>query len=41
MGVREIVKKVLEKFSMEKSVSTLLANHFKLSVSQCPKTGRN
>jgi hypothetical protein len=34
------VKKVLERFSMEnaKPVSTLLANHFRLSISQCPKT---
>jgi hypothetical protein len=34
------VKKVLERFSMEnaKLVSTPLANHFRLSTSQCPKT---
>ena len=34
------MKKVLERFSMEnaKPVSTLLANHFHLSTSQCPKT---
>jgi hypothetical protein len=34
------VKKVLERFSMEnaKPVSTPLANHFRLSTSQCPKT---
>jgi hypothetical protein len=34
------VKKVLERFSMEnaKSISTPLANHFRLSTSQCPKT---
>jgi hypothetical protein len=34
------VNKVLERFSMEnaKPVSTLLANHFRLSTSQCPKT---
>jgi hypothetical protein len=34
------VKKVLERFSMEnaKPVSTPLANHFRLSISQCPKT---
>jgi hypothetical protein len=34
------VKKVLERFSMEnaKPVSTHLANHFRLSTSQCPKT---
>ena len=34
------VKKVLERFSMEnaKPISTLLANHFCLSTSQCPKT---
>jgi hypothetical protein len=33
------VKKVMERFSMEnaKSVSTPLANHFRLSISQCPK----
>jgi hypothetical protein len=34
------VKKVLERFSMEnaKLVNTPLANHFRLSTSQCPKT---
>jgi hypothetical protein len=34
------VKKVLERFSMEnaKPVSTPLTNHFRLSISQCPKT---
>ena len=34
------VKKVLDRFSMEnaKPVSTPLANHFRLSTSQCPKT---
>ena len=34
------MKKVLERFSMEnmKLVCTLLANHFYLSTSQCPKT---
>jgi hypothetical protein len=34
------VKKVFERFSMEnaKPVSTPLANHFRLSTSQCPKT---
>jgi hypothetical protein len=34
------VKKVLERFSMENvnPVSTPLANHFRLSTSQCPKT---
>jgi hypothetical protein len=34
------MKKVLERFSMEnaKPVSTPLANHFRLSTSQCPKT---
>jgi hypothetical protein len=34
------VRKVLERFSMEnaKPVSTPLANHFRLSTSQCPKT---
>ena len=34
------VKKVLERFSMEnaKPVSTPLANHFRLSTSQCPRT---
>jgi hypothetical protein len=36
----DYVKKVLERFSMEnaKLVSTHLANHFRLSTSQCPKT---
>ena len=34
------VRKVLERFSMEnaKPVSTPLANHFRLSTTQCPKT---
>ena len=34
------VRKVLERFNMEnaKLVSTPLANHFRLSTSQCPKT---
>jgi hypothetical protein len=34
------VKKVLERFSMKnaKLMSTPLANHFRLSISQCPKT---
>ena len=34
------MKKVFEKFSMEnvKPVSTPLANHFRFSTSQCPKT---
>jgi hypothetical protein len=34
------VKKVLERFSMDnaKPISTPLANHFRLSTSQCPKT---
>ena len=34
------VKNVLERFSMEnvKPISTPLANHFRLSTSQCPKT---
>ena len=34
------VWKVLERFSMEnaKPVSTPLANHFRLSTTQCPKT---
>ena len=34
------VRKVLERFSMEnaKPVSTPLANHFKLSTTQCPNT---
>jgi hypothetical protein len=34
------VKKVLERFSMEnvEPVSTPLANHFRLSTSQCPRS---
>ena len=34
------IRKVLERFSMEnaKLVSTPLANHFRLSTTQCPKT---
>ena len=36
---KNYIKKVLEKFNMQdaKPVSTPLANHFKLSGSQCPK----
>jgi hypothetical protein len=36
----DYVTKVLERFSIEnaKSMSTTLANHFRLSTSQCPKT---
>ena len=34
------VKRMLERFKMDnaKPISTLLANHFRLSTSQCPKT---
>ena len=37
------VRKVLERFNMEnaKPISTPLANHFRLSTTQCPKTDDN
>ena len=39
---KNYIKKVLEKFNMQDSnpVSTPLANHFKLSGSQCPKNDK-
>ncbi|KAL0289859.1 UNVERIFIED_CONTAM: Retrovirus-related Pol polyprotein from transposon TNT 1-94 [Sesamum angustifolium] len=42
LSQRGYVEKVLDRFGMSKAkpVSTQLANHFKLSIEQCPKTDR-